>query len=58
MADAESPDGTYLTGCRESIGGTFKRGGREAWNEGDKWQGRRLPHMVDKRRRIKLKLLG
>jgi hypothetical protein len=57
MADAESRDGTHLTGCKESIG-TFKRGGREAWNEGDKWQGRRLPYMVDKRRRIQLKLLG
>ena len=57
MADAESRDGTYLTGRSES-NGTFKRGGREAWNEGDQWQGRRLPHMVDKRRRIQLKLLG
>jgi hypothetical protein len=35
MADAESPDGTYLTGRSES-NGTFKRGGWEAWNEGDK----------------------
>jgi len=36
----------------------LSRGGREAWNEGDKWRGRRLPHMVDKRRQIQLKLLG
>jgi hypothetical protein len=26
--------------------------------EGDKWQRRRLPHMVDKRWRIQLKLLS
>jgi len=56
MADAESRDGTYLTGLSES-NGTFKRGGLEAWNEGDKWQ-KAAACLMDKRRRIQLKLLG
>src|SRR5580658_8079596 len=48
----------HLSHETQGIERNFQEGGREAWNEGDKWQGRRLPHMVDKRRRIQLKLLG
>ena len=38
--------------------GTLKRGGGDSSTEGrNKWQRRRLLHMLDKRRRFQLKLL-
>jgi hypothetical protein len=56
MADAESRDGTYLTGRSES-NGTFKRGGREA-NEGTNGKAAACLILWTSGSEIQLKLLG